>query len=238
MTDQVRDEIEGLLKEGIIQKESKHFPEAAAIFTDVIIRSIDNGYDHGVVHGLMNMGTIWKLKARQTDNKSYAELARLAFLQAQSYATQHSMDPEEVIHTSYLLGQAELELDHFDEAINLYHQCFEFYSEHPRNQAHLGDVQRHLGTAKVMSGQRDEGIQLMEEGLQKIRSFDELEDFDKRIYVWETGALLGLAYAYQDMAEDKVRQYANEALEISTREELVIRKEEILKFLEKVNSSK
>jgi tetratricopeptide (TPR) repeat protein len=238
MTDQTHDEVEGLLKEGIIQKESKHFPEAAAIFTDAIIRSIDNGYDHGVVHGLMNMGTIWKLKARESENKSYSELAQLAFRQAQTYATEHSMDPEEVIHTSYLLGQAELELGNYDVAVKLYKECFDFYTQHPRNQAHLGDVQRHLGTAMVMAGGREDGIKIMEEGLQKIRSFDEPEDFDKRNFVWETGALLGLAYAYKDLDQDKARQYANEALEIATREALVIRKEEALKLLEKINSSK
>lgn len=226
--------IEELLRDGIIAKEGKNFPTAAALFTKAIIDSEAISYQHGVLHGLMNLGEIWRLKTRETGKSSFARLARLSSLEALDYAREEQMDREEVIHATFLLGQAEFELGNIMEATSLYKEAYDYYREHPRSTAHLGNVQRHLGTALVKVGNREEGIAMMEEGLEDIRTFDETEAFDKRNYVWEAGALLALSDAYAVSNPKKARQFAEEALEIAKGKDLTIRKDEARKMLSKL----
>ncbi len=228
-------QVEENLKNGILAKERKDFGRAAEFFTNAIIHSEEIGYPHGVLHGLLNIGTIWKLKARETGKRSFARLGRLSFLEARDYARDEHMDPEEIIHATFLLGQAEFELGNFSEAISLYKEAHDFYQEHPRSIAHTGDVQRHLGTAMVKAGQVDDGITTIQEGLAAIRTFDEVDAFDKRNYVWETGALLALAEVYLETDLAKSQELAQEALAIAKREELVIRKQEATKLLGKLH---
>ncbi|HSX09398.1 MAG TPA: hypothetical protein VLF93_04540 [Candidatus Saccharimonadales bacterium] len=228
---------ETLLRDGITAKERKDFRTAAGLFTDAIIKSQELNYPHGVLHGLINIGTIWKLKAREKGSDDFARMARLSFAEAVDYARTRQMPKEEVIHATFLLGQAEVEVGNVSEAISLYQETYDYYREHPRSHAHTGDVQRHLGTALVKAGDVEEGIAMIEEGLSAIRTFDEIEAFDKRNYVWETGALLALSDAYSENDQEKARQLAQEALTIATERELVIRKEEAQKMINKLHTS-
>lgn len=228
--------VEGMLRNGILAKERKDYGQASALFTNAIIHSEEIGYPHGVLHGLLNIGAIWKLQARDTGKRSFARLARLSFLEARDYARDEHMDREEVIHATFLLGQAEFELGNFAEARSLYKESYDFYREHSRSNAHLGDVQRHLGTAMVKEGQVDEGIATIQQGLAAIRTFDERDAFDKRNYVWETGALLALSDACFETDRARSQELAEEALAIAEREELVIRKQEATKLLSKLHT--
>lgn len=227
-------EVEALLRNGILAKGKKEFGQAAALFTEAIIQSHLIEYHHGVLHGMMNLGTIWKLSARETGSKDFARFARSSFLDAVEYAKAHTMPDEEVIHAKFLLGQAEVELGNFSEAVSLQQEAYTFYKEHPRSRAHTGDVQRHLGTALVKAGNVEEGIKMMEEGLSSIRIFDERDAFDKRNYVWETGALVGLGYAYASTNHEKAIQFAQEALEIAQTNHLTIRRDEANILLKKL----
>jgi len=228
---------EALLRDGILAKERKDFGTAAGFFTDTIIKSQEINYPHGVLHGLMNIGTIWKLKARETGSGDFARLARLSFLEAVDYAKTRNMPIEEVIHATFLLGQAEGEVGNFPDAISLYQESYDYYKEHPRSSAHTGDVQRHLGTALVRAGNVDEGISMMEKALSSIRTFDEANAFDKRNYVWETGALLALSDAYGETDQERATRLVQEALTIATERDLTIRKEEAEKMMRKLHTS-
>lgn len=227
--------IENLLQEGVIAKENQDFRTAAGIFTDVIIYSHDLNYPHGVLHGLLNMGSIWKLKTRDVSSPDFARFARLNFLEAAEYAKTHDLPEEEVIHAKFLLGQAEIELGNFAEATSLYQEAYDYYTRHPRSKAHTGDIRRHLGTALTKTGKLEEGITMIEKGLEAIRTYDEADTYDKRNYVWETGALLALSEAYITTDIKKARKFAEEALQIATEKDLTIRKEQSRKAVEMLN---
>lgn len=223
--------IEHTLQNGILSKERKNFPHAAGLFTDAIIQSQEANYSHGMLHGLFNIGTIWRLKARETGSADFSRLARLSFLEAVDFAKAHDMPRDEVVQAKFLLGQSELDVRNFPDAIALLQETYEYYREHPRSKAHTGDVERHLGTAYVQSGHTEKGIALLKEGLTAIRIYDEKDAFDKRNYVWETGALLALSDAYAASNKTKAKQFAQDALTIATNNDLVIRKEEAEKTL-------
>ena len=223
--------VEELLRDGILLKEKKDFGQAAALFTTAIIRSEEIGYPHGILHGLFNIGEIWKLKAREKGSRTFARLSHLNALEALDYAKEKSMPSEEITHAKFLLGQAEFELGNFSEAVALYQEAYDFYQEHPRSTAHTGDIQRHLGTAMIRAGKVDNGIAIIQSGLAAIRTFDERDAFDKRNYVWETGALLALADAYSQTDTQKAQQFAQEALNIAQEKDLIIRKEEATRKL-------
>ena len=223
-----------LLDKGIVAKEAKQFGEAAKYFTEAIILAESEEYFHGVLHGLLNLGTIWKLTAREMQSVDLAKLARSSFLQAVSYAQDHNLPEEELVQAHFLLGQAEMGCKNYQAAVPLYAGVTEFYRQHPRSTAHLGDVERHWGTALYKTGQQTEGIRKMEEGLRKIRTFDEGETGDKRNFVWETGALLALAEAYVESDPIKAKQAATEARQIAERENVTIRAEEAIKMLKKI----
>src|SRR5579872_2269600 len=223
---------EGLLQEGILAKEKKNFGSAASYFTEAIIFSQENGYPHGVLHGLLNMGTIWSLKAQATGMKAFTRLAKITFLQAQDYAREEHMQEEEVMHTTYLLAQAEYDLGDFSKAVDLYRQVYGFHATHPFSKARTGDVQRHLGIALIKAGSRQEGIAALDASLAAIRTYDEKDAFDKRNYVWEAGALLALSVAYSATDPGKAQEYAKEALTVAMTHDLTIRKEEAEKQLQ------
>lgn len=222
--------VENTLQKGIIAKESKQFSEASSLFTQAIIESIENEYPHGALHGLLNIGTIWKLKAREGKTQEFGKLAYDSFLAAREYALENNLGTEEVIHATFLIGQAAFEIGNYDEAEKLYQESYDFYSKNVRSIAHLGDIKRHLGSAKIKLGKRD-GVLLLQEALNNIREFDEKDSYDKKNYVWETGALLSLADAVRDEDKLKAVKYAQEALTIATDKELVIRKEEAERML-------
>jgi tetratricopeptide (TPR) repeat protein len=228
MTEQQKatSDVEQLLKEGILAKEKRDFQEATLLFTKATTQAEAIGYDHGVLHGLLNLGTIWKLKARETGSKSFATLAQVSFQEAVTYAQEKKMPEEEIMQATFLLGQAAFALDDYSTAYSLYETVFQYYYAKPKSTAHLGDIERHLGESLVKLGKAKEGIDAMQRGLTNIRSFDENDAFDKRNYVWETGALLALANTYAPTDKEKARQLAQEALQIAEREQLTIRIEE------------
>lgn len=222
-------EIEQTLIKGVELKESAKFAESDAEFTTAIIKSEKIGYHHGFLHGLFNKGTIWKILSRQEQSRNFAQLARWCFLQAVEYAQNNNLAEEEKIHAKFLLGQAEVELGHYQKAVDLYQESFDFYSQHPRSQAHTGDVQRHLGTALAKSGKIKEGVENISQALEKIRQLDDKDEFANR--VWETGALLSLAEIYQDTDKEKAKSLTKEAWEIAKKHNLTIRKQEAERLL-------
>lgn len=223
--------IEELLRDGILHKEDLQFAQATADFTQAMLDAQKIGYHHGALHALLNLGSIWKLQFRQTQATAFARMAQSFFAGARAYAQEHKMPQEELVHATFLLGQAEFELKNYTQAVVYYQEAADFYTQNPRSQAHLGDVKRHLGLALVFSGKREEGIFEINAGLLKIRTFDEKDAFDKRNFVWETGALLALAFVYKDDDKKQARTFAQEALEIAQRENLIIRVQEAQQVL-------
>jgi tetratricopeptide (TPR) repeat protein len=197
-----------------------------------VIEAEKIGNSHGVLHGLLNTGTIWKLKARERSVRVFGRLSRLHFLEAVAYAREAGLAEEEVMHSKFLLGQAELALGNSQEAVEVFKEVYAFYQKQPRGKARTGDMERHLGTALVYAGHRREGLSAMERGLAAIRTFDEADSFDKRNYVWEVGALLALSEAYGTEDREKALLFAKEALMIAEKRSLSIRREEAKRLLE------
>lgn len=218
-------EIEALLTEGIRLKEAQQFDSALKTFAGVIEES-EGMYPHGVLHGLVNISSLYKLKARLGDVEASGTQCVSYARQAVRYAEEHGIARKDVYLTYFALGQAQELTGDISGATESYEKTFDFFLRHAKHQALVGDIERHLGSALVLLGRRDEGIAHLHAALAKIRMYDEGETPDKRNSVWETGALLALGRAYMKSDPALALEYGKQALALATAQQLSIRKQE------------
>lgn len=218
------------LEKGIVLKENKDFLSALQLFQDIYGKS-KKTLPLVAFHALLNIGTVYKLKDRFADNKEDKKQAEKYFLIALTYGEKQKLPQDELHHALFLLAQAKDAFGKFSESEKIYKTVYDYFAAHSRGEAFLGDIQRHWGMAIVRSGQVEEGTIHILEGLKKIRSYDEKQSFDKRNFVWETGALLSLAYVYRQSDKKLAEKYAKEALGIAEKCALSIRREESIRML-------
>lgn len=225
----VNQPIENLLVEAIrLREEDLNYVKSDSLLTEALIRSEEEGYEHGYLHALFNKFKNWKVLGRKKNSKQLIQLSKLYLHHALEFAESSKLSDEEKIHAVYLSAQAENELDNYQKAIDQYLVALEFYQNNPRSQSHLGDVKRHLGTTYLRNGELEKAKALLDEALDLIRLRDDDAPF---IPVWETSCLLSLAEYYKEFDLNKAKELAEEAMLIAEKHSLHHRKEEISHFL-------
>lgn len=223
------------VKQIIQAKESEKFTEAIALSTDLYRQAIKVKDYYFAVQALHHQGTTWKILARQTKEPSYARLSWLFFKEAEKLADEGNLPIEEKAVAKFLLGQSEILLENYQEAVRLFENAVEIIQKSDRSQSQKGDFKKHLGEAVCLTGETGKGLELIKEALVEIRTFDGPDNFTN--HVWETGALLALAKFTKGSDLPQAQAYAQEALEISTKENLPIRQKEAQSMLSELDSA-
>lgn len=214
-------------------RESEQFGESAKLFTECLIDYTDQQDYRGQIHSLCGQSLIYKILARKDQNQTYRELtidfSKSALGVLESHLSQVDIHTQSIAYSSFadaLLMDNQLKecLPYFEKALSI----------SPADKPEKGRLKSHIGGVKYMLGEKQNGIELIKEGLQDIRTGD-LNDY--KIRVWETGALNGLAkiYAREDDMEN-AKKMIGDSLKIATDHHLSIRKREAEEIEQKISS--
>lgn len=223
------------VKQIVQLKETEKFTEAVALSTDLYRQAIEAKDYYFAVQALHHQGTTWKILARQTKEPSYARLSWLFFKEAEKLADEGDLPAEEKAVAKFLLGQSEILLENYQEAVGIFEGALATIQQSDRSQSQKGDFKKHLGEALCLAGNTQRGLILIKEALDEIRTFDGPDNFTN--HVWETGALLALAKFTKGSDLPQAQAYTQEALEISSKENLPIRQKEAQSMLSELDSA-
>jgi len=133
------------VKQIVQLKETEKFTEAIALSTDLYCQAIEVKDYYFAVQSLHHQGTSWKILARQTKESSYARLSWLFFKEAEQLAEEGNLPIEEKAVAKFLLGQSEILLENYQEAVCLFESALEVIQKSDRSQSQKGDFKKTSG---------------------------------------------------------------------------------------------
>jgi len=204
-------------------REQGRFAEALVKINDALAGYQAQHDQAKVSEVLQSRFLIYKHLFLWSGDIAYAFLARSDARSSFDIAQELALS--EVLPSVYFrLGEAEMLLAHFKEAVANYQKAVESY---PGESAEKGDWRYHWGEALYRSGYKAEGKKKILEGLAEIqKNADHREAF--LIHVWESGAFLRLADLLREDDPDLAKDYFQKAKKIIDADDrLILRKKQL-----------
>ncbi len=229
----VQDE-QKLIKAGDL-RESENFGESNKEYTESLIDLVDKQDFQGLIHNLCGQSLIYKILARKTNDQIYKNLTLAYAKEALTILEQRQEQIDPHAQSIALSSYADALFMNNDPADSLpYYE--KSLSVSPAPDPEKGRLKAHIGVVKFSMGDKQAGLDLLNEGLSMIRTGD-MNDY--AIRVWETGALNSLAKFYATQKDsEKAKNLADESLKIATDHNLVIRKREAEEILKKISENR
>jgi len=216
-------------------REQEKYGDSAKAYTDCLIASIEKQDHSALIHCLCGQSHIYKILSRKTGNNIYKNLAVALAKESLAILDDHQEDIDAHTHSIALSSYADSLLmnNQLSEALPYFEESL---SVSPAGNPEKGRLKCHIGGIKYLLGDKQLGIDLINEGLSMIRKGDMMA---YNIRVWETGALNSLAKIYAlEKNPEKAKIFAEESLVIATEHNLTIRKREVEEILEKIKADK
>jgi len=212
-------------------REAEKFGDSSKEYTESLITLIDKQDYSGLIHCLGGQSLIYKILSRKDSAQIYRNLTIAFAKEAISVLEQHQeqIDPhaQSIALSSYadallMDNKPQEALPYFEKSLSI----------SPAPDPEKGRLKCHIGTVKYLLGDKQQGFELVQEGLAMIRTGD-MNDYAVR--VWETGALNNLA-RYYALEKDlqKAKEIIGESLKIATEHNLSIRKREAEDIIQKL----
>lgn len=134
----------------------------------------------------------------------------------------------------FRIGEVNMLFGEFDKAVDNYQKAQENYQG---TNAERGDYRYHLGEALYRSGNRQEGKEVLLQGLKEIEENEkEVDPF--LFHVWQSGCYMRLAELLKDDEPEKAKEYISKAHQIAESDDkLIIRKRQIAEIVKSIKSS-
>ncbi len=214
-------------------RESESYGDSSKLYTECLLELLKINDLVGLIHCLSGQSQIYKLQIRDNNNEIYHHLAQAFAKESFEIAEKNSNSLDgRTLSIAYSTYADILLTDRkFSQSLPLFEKALELSTA---GIAEKGRLKAHIGELKYLLGEKETGINLINEALSDIRSGD-LSTYAVR--VWETGALNGLAkiMAMEDKI-DEAKKLAGESLTIATRNNLSIRKREVDEIISKISS--
>ncbi|HOX96165.1 MAG TPA: hypothetical protein PLI45_02185 [Candidatus Woesebacteria bacterium] len=227
----MNEQIEQKLGQANTLREQEQYSESAKLFTECLLELIPSGDPQQLVHCLAGHSLIYKILSRKEDSHVYRNLTTAFGKEAYAIgeANKDSLEGA-TLSVAYMAYADALFMDgKTAESLPVFEAALDVSTS---SIPEKGRIKTHIGEAKYVLGSKEEGIALIKESLQDIRTGD-LTDYSVR--VWETGALNTLVkvLAKEGNLED-AQKLASESLQISTANNLSIRKREVEEIISKL----
>lgn len=216
-----------LEKQADVLREKGESLKAIDVYNQAIVRYIEDKDYANMMGSLTNRLLSWKHLFYKTENKTYAIFVKTEAEQMLEIAREHNLlDRLYLIH--FLKATAATLLkDHlcaekeFQKAVELYS------SEHPEK----GDWIAHLGDAMYRNGKKEEGKNMILQGVSLIKKGS--SQIDSFLFnVWVSGAYLRLAKLLKTDNLEESQSFLHQAQEIIDADHrLVIRKQQLDAFM-------
>lgn len=214
-------------------RESEQYGESSKIYTECLIDLLKENDTVGLIHCLSGQSHIYKILAGLYNHPTYLHLS-VSFAKESYNLAENSKDTLDtqtlsIAYSSY--GDSLLADGQMKEALTLFEKSL---SISPASLPEKGRLKSHIGGIKYALGEKDLGINLLNESLTDIRTGD-LSSYSIR--VWETGALNGLALVYAKEGDlVKAKKIIDESLSIAVKNNLPIRQKQIEAIKSKITS--
>lgn len=214
-------------------RESEQYGESAKLYTECLLELQQKDDPQGMIHCLGGQSLIYKIKARENSDPLFRRLtssfAREAYLVGQTNKSRLDGRTLSIAYSTY--ASALLVEEKFAESLAIFEESFAVSTA---DKPEKGRLKAHIGGLKYRLGEREVGLNLLNEALADIRTGDLS---DKTIRTWETGAMHELAKIYASSGDRaKAEEIATEALAIASSHDLPIRKREAENLLKQITS--
>lgn len=169
----------------------------------------------------------WKHLFYKTEDHIYA-----IFVKKEAEAMLEIANEHKLLNKFYLIhflnGTSAILLEDYPDAEKEFRQAVELY---PFDNAEKGDWMAHLGEAMYRNGKKEEGKNMILQGVQKIQ--EKSSQIDSFVFnVWVSGAYLRLAKRLKPDHAEASQSFLNQAKKIiDSDERLVIRKQQLESFM-------
>lgn len=216
-----------LQKQADVLREEGQSLKAVDIYNHAIVRYQEDQDYVNMMEALTGRLLSWKHLFYKTDNNIYAIFVKKEAEAMQEIAKEHDLlDKFYLIH--FLNGTSAILLKDYSSAEKEFIQAIKFY---PFDNAEKGDWMAHLGEAMYRNGKKEEGKEMILQGVQRIR--DKSFQIDSFFFnVWISGAYLRLAKLLKLDNLEESQFFLDQAKKvIDSDERLIIRKQQLEAFL-------
>lgn len=225
------------LEEKLVQanslREQEKYGESVKLYTECLISLTPAGDPGQLIHCLAGHSLVYKILSRKENSHIYRNLTisfgKLAYEVGE--ANKDSLDGSTLSIANMAYADALYMDGKTAESLPIFENALAVSTASVPEKAR---VKTHIGEAKYVLGKKEEGLSLIRESLQDIRTGD-LSSY--AIRVWETGAMNTLVKVLAKEGNlEEAKTIANESLQIATDNNLSIRKKEVEDIIEKLNS--
>jgi tetratricopeptide (TPR) repeat protein len=213
-----------------LRENDKHEEALQAIEIALVKYQKEKDY-FGFAKALQSRVLIYKHLFFLTNDIVFAILARKDAESSLQIAQDHNL--KNALSSCYFrLGEVANLFEEYGVAISNFQKSLEVYVG---TNTEKGDFRYHLGEAIYRNGDKENGIEVMLEGLSEIQKFrNEVDPFLAN--VWESGCLMKLAELLREDKPVKAKEYLSNAQKIiEADEKLVIRKRQFAELVKNFN---
>jgi tetratricopeptide (TPR) repeat protein len=216
-----------------LQKEADKLREEGAslkaidVYNQAIVRYQEDKDYSNMMGALTGRLLSWKHLFYKTEDKIYAFFVKKEVEEMLEIAKEHNLlDRPYLIH--FLNGTSAILLKDYSSAEIEFQKSVELY---PVENAEKGDWIAHLGDAMYQNGKKEEGKNMILQGISLIK--ERSSQIDSFLFnVWVSGAYLRLAKLLKTDNSEESRSFLNQAREIIYSDNrLVIRKQQLDTFM-------
>lgn len=216
-------------------REEEKYGESAKEYMECLLDCVKDGDDNGLVHAFGGMSLVMKHQIGKGNNDAFKRLA-LAYAYEAGKVVDDNKDKVSLYNQSIgyrCYGDGLLMSGKMEEALVYFEKAFEVS---PADRCEKGNLKAHIGGIMYKMDKKDEGIKVVLEALEDIRTGD-MTQYAPR--VWETGCLNKLAIANAlDDKKDEALKYIKESVEIAKTHNLTIRLREAEEILKKIEEGR
>ncbi len=225
---------ERLAKANTLREEEK-YGESAKAYMECLLDCVKEEEFNGLVHAFGGMSLVMKHQIGKGNNETFKRLT-LAY----AYESYKVVEENSETVTPYnqsigfrCYGDGLLMSGKIEESLVYFQKAFDVS---PADRCEKGNLKAHIGGIMYKMGKKEEGIKVVLEALEDIRTGD-MTQYAPR--VWETGCLNKLAIASaMDSKKDEALKYIKESVEIAKTHNLTIRLREAEEILKKIEEGR
>lgn len=216
-----------LQKEADILREEGKSLKAIDVYNQAIVRYQEDRDYSNMMGALTGRLLSWKHLFYKTEDKIYAIFVKKEAEEMLEIAKEHNLlNRLHLIH--FLNGTSAILLKNYSSAEIEFKKAVELY---PSENAEKGDWIAHLGDAMYRNGKKEEGKNMILQGISLIK--ERSSQIDSFLFnVWVSGAYLRLAKLLKTDNPEESQLFLNQAKEIiDSDNRLVIRKQQLDAFM-------
>ncbi len=214
-------------------RDDGEFGESIKEYFSCLLDIVKDNDNVGLIHALGGISTNFKVLIRSGSSGIYKNLA-LAYAREVYHIAienQEKIDRKTLSVAYKVWADALLMTGKLKESLPVFEKSYEVSDEDISKKA---NVKAHIGGVTYLMGQKEEGIKIIKEALDDIRTGD-MSTHASRIS--ETGCLNGLAKIYTIKSDRELAlKTVNQSIQIATDYKLQVRLDEAMEILEKIKA--